>query len=176
MVKSEFLVLRNPQICNFRRKGWSWHFEKKSMCRPQCASITYFHIQNQIPGTLVPLKKQFQDQVAILKFSSKSTCRDSIFHRTDFSCLDSYSEGLKTTGGWFWVIFISIEKFWVFWQHSPIALRKHGSYFFYFEKHVQRTLKPPCTHFQTCWDFMSRLKPKSESGGTKNWKSVKGGV
>ena len=56
------------------------------------------------------------------------------------------------------------------------SLKEAQQLFFYFEKHVQRTSKPPCTHFQTCWDFMSRLKPKSESGGTKIWKSVKGGV
>ena len=58
-------------------------------------------------------------------------------------------------------LFISMLK--NFWQLAPTAFTK----LFFIKKHIQRTRKTPYTDFQMCWDFISRLGSKSESGEPK---------
>ena len=67
---------------------------------------------------------------------------------------------------WFLLV---LKNVWIFW---PQLLQPWGSRIaIYSLKNTFDVLDNPYSHFQTCWDFRSRLGPKSEMG-SKNWKSV----
>ena len=97
-------------------------------------------------------------------------CRPSIIHRRDFGCPDSCLGGLKTLRGWFWVIFISIEKFLGFLTTLFYSLKEAQQLFFLIWKTRSAYFETPCTQFQTCWDFMGRLNQNPKV----RWKLVKG--
>ena len=73
----------------------------------------------------------------ILKFSGISTCRPLVIYRRDFSCPDSCLGN-----------FYSCWKFVGFLTTLYYSL-KEAQQLFFFEKHIQRTWKPPTIIFRS---------------------------
>ena len=159
----------------FQARGLKLTFWAKSTCRPPV----------RIPNAFLWPKTNSWYLSTLIKVISRPNGYLEIFEKIELLTLNllpktffifRFVSGRLATPGSDFAWFLSVLKnFWVF---DNTLLQPSGSTaaIFLFWKTHSAYFKTPCTHFQTCWDFMSRLKPKSESGGTKIWNSVKGGV
>ena len=70
------------------------------------------------------------------------------------------------------MILLVLENFWIF---LIIALKKHKNYFF-FEKHIPRTWKPPLLIFRRAGTSRADWNQKPKVGGPKIGKARRGYV
>ena len=98
----------------------------------------------------------------------------SIVHRRDFSCSDSYSEGLKTPRRWFWVIFINIENFLGFLTTLTYTLKEARQHFFIFKNMFSVLWNPPALIFRRVEISWADWNQNPKVGGPKIGKVWRG--